>query len=91
MPGPQREFLPQLTLQGHVKANAAGGETVSFSIPLGPLSLICIANIPQEGDTTAPVYVKFKTDTRKTQQWINNTIANMNSRKDEEEDVESEY
>lgn len=79
MPAP-RELLPQLTLQGHVKDNAAGGETISFSIPLGPVTLICIANIPQDNDATAPVYVKFKTDTRQTQQYINNRIANMGKR-----------
>jgi len=65
---PVREFLPQLTLECSVKENAAGGETLSFVVPLGPISLICIANIPGEGETTAPVYVKFKVDTRPMQQ-----------------------
>jgi hypothetical protein len=65
---PVKEFLPQLTLECSVKENAAGGETLSFVVPLGPVSLICIANIPGEGETTAPVYVKFKVDTRPMQQ-----------------------
>lgn len=67
---PVREFLPQLTLSCSVKENAAGGETLSFVIPLGPVSLICIANIPGEGEETAPVYVKFKVDTRPMQQTL---------------------
>ena len=65
---PVREFLPQLTLSCKVKENAGGGETLSFVVPLGPVSLICIANIPGEGETEAPVYVKFKVDTRPMQQ-----------------------
>jgi hypothetical protein len=70
-----REFLPQLTLTATVKENAAGGETLSFIIPMGPLQVICIANIPGEGEREAPAYVKFKLDTRDTQNWLNNRAA----------------
>jgi len=67
-----KEFLPQLTLTASVKENAAGGETLSFIVPLGPLQIICIANIPGEGEREAPCYVKFKLDTRSTQDFIDN-------------------
>jgi hypothetical protein len=70
-----REFLPQLTLTASVKENAAGGETLSFIVPMGPLQIICIANIPGEGEREAPCYVKFKLDTRDTQNWLNNRLA----------------
>lgn len=65
--GKPREFLPQLTLVGTAKDNAAGGETISFVIPMGAISLICIANVPMEGEDQAPVYVKFKLDTKSVQ------------------------
>jgi hypothetical protein len=67
-----KEFLPQLTLTASVKENNAGGETLSFIVPMGPLQIICIANIPGEGEREAPCYVKFKLDTRQTQDFINN-------------------
>jgi len=96
-----REFLPQLTLTATVKENSAGGETLSFIVPMGPLQMICIANIPGEGEREAPAYVKFKLDTRDTQTWLNNRIARSRmygdgpprrSRDDEEEGYEdSQY
>ncbi|MCR4286298.1 MAG: hypothetical protein NUW00_05365 [Candidatus Kaiserbacteria bacterium] len=67
-----REFLPQLTLTASVKENSAGGETLSFIIPMGAVQIICIANIPGEGEREAPAYVKFKIDTRDTQALLNN-------------------
>jgi hypothetical protein len=69
---PVKEFLPQLTLTATVKENNAGGETLSFIVPMGPLQIICIANIPGEGEREAPAYVKFKLDTRATQDFITN-------------------
>jgi hypothetical protein len=35
-------------------------DALVFTIELGPMSIICIANIPEEGSMYAPVYVKFK-------------------------------
>jgi len=58
-----REFLPQITTTARIKANSSGGETLSFIVYLGPIQLVCIANIPSDGEETAPVYVKFKIDT----------------------------
>ena len=38
-----------------------GGELLCFTLPIfGGLELVCIVNIPAEGDTTAPVYCKIK-------------------------------
>lgn len=52
---------PQLTVTGTIKQNNVGGELITFTIPLGPFfSLACIVNVPADGDTEAPVYVKFK-------------------------------
>lgn len=56
-----RDYLPQFRTMGTIKDNAAGGEIIHFRIPMGPLgSLICIVNIPGDGEKQAPVYVKIK-------------------------------
>ena len=36
------------------------GEAMVFEFELGPFKVIAIANIPEEGKTSAPVYLKFK-------------------------------
>lgn len=56
--------LPQITVTGRIKENGQGSEILCFDIRLGPMTLVCIANIPDEGSDTAPVYVKFKMNTR---------------------------
>ena len=81
-----KEFLPQLTLTATIKENAAGGETLSFIVPMGPIQVICIANIPGEGEREAPAYVKFKIDTRDTQNWLDNRPARPPRRFDDRED-----
>jgi hypothetical protein len=91
-----REFLPQLTLTASIKENNAGGETLSFIIPMGPLQIICIANIPGEGEREAPAYVKFKLDPRDTQNWLNNRAARQprprpNGNRRYRDDDEPEY
>lgn len=40
--------------------DSAHGEILVFTIRLALFRLICIVNIPPEGETEAPVYVKFK-------------------------------
>lgn len=52
--------LPQIVVTGRVKENSVGSEMLCFNIKLGPVTLVCIANIPDEDQDTAPVYVKFK-------------------------------
>ena len=56
----KRKDDPQIKVQGTIAPNSRGGEIVVFSIPLGPMEIVCLVNIPAEGDTKAPVYVKFK-------------------------------
>jgi hypothetical protein len=56
--------LPQITVTGRVKENSVGSEVLCFNIKLGPMTLVCIANIPDEDQDEAPVYVKFKVETR---------------------------
>jgi len=57
-------FLPQIVVTGHIKESNGPGEIISFSIPLGPITLVCIVNVPEEDEVEAPVYVKFKLDTK---------------------------
>ena len=54
------EKQKQLVLRSHVKETSLGTETLSFTIRLGPIKIICIANIPDEGKDGAPVYVKIE-------------------------------
>jgi hypothetical protein len=56
--------LPQITVTGRIKENSVGSEVLCFDIRLGPMTLVCIANIPDEEQDSAPVYVKFKVNTR---------------------------
>lgn len=54
---------PQIKVSGQLKPGKDGGELIVFSIPLGPIELVCIAPIPDEGSNEFPVYVKIKTKT----------------------------
>jgi len=56
--------LPQIVVTGRIKENDQGGELLCFNINLGPLTLIVIANVPDEDQEEAPVYVKFKINTK---------------------------
>jgi hypothetical protein len=56
--------LPQIIVTGRIKENREGNELLCFDIKLGPMTLVCIANIPDEDQDEAPVYVKFKINTR---------------------------
>jgi len=60
--------LPQIIVTGRIKENDKGNELLCFDIRLGPLTLVCIANIPDEDKDTAPVYVKFKVNTRRQEE-----------------------
>jgi hypothetical protein len=50
---------PQIVVTGRLKENKVGAEIITFSIRLGLFQLVCIVNVPSEGETEAPVYVKF--------------------------------
>jgi len=51
---------PQIVTTGHIRENGGGGECIHFYVNLGLFSLKCIVNVPAEGQTEAPVYVKFR-------------------------------
>jgi len=36
------------------------GEAMVFEVEIGPFKMVCISNIPEEGKTSAPAYLKFK-------------------------------
>lgn len=60
--------LPQITVTGRIKENGVGNELLCFDIRLGPMTLVVIANIPDEDCDTAPVYVKFKMNTNQSRE-----------------------
>ena len=55
--------IPQIITTGRLKENNVGAELITFSVRLGFFKLICIVNVPDEGQSEAPVYVKFTTFT----------------------------
>lgn len=55
----RRQQDPQVTVTGRIKQGAKG-ELIVFTVPLALFELVCIVNIPAEGDEEAPVYCKFK-------------------------------
>lgn len=60
--GPRRKFKtndPQLTVEGQLKPGEHT-DLIIFTIPLAFFEIVCIVNIPPEGETAAPVYCKFK-------------------------------
>jgi hypothetical protein len=50
----------QINVTCHVRETGVGTETISFSFNLGPIRIVCIANIPEEGKRSAPGYVKIQ-------------------------------
>lgn len=67
--------LPQITVTGRIKENREGNELLCFDIRLGPMTLVVIANIPDEDSDTAPVYVKFKVHTRQEERDVRREAA----------------
>ena len=59
MPIPNRSDDPQITVTGKVKPTREG-EMITFQFNLAWFQIVCLANIPGEGETCAPVYIKFK-------------------------------
>jgi hypothetical protein len=54
---------PQLTVEGELK-HGEYTDLIVFTIPLVFFEIVCIVNIPLEGETRAPVYCKFKVNPR---------------------------
>ncbi len=67
--------LPQITVTGRIKENAVCSEVLCFNIKLGPMTLVVIANIPDEDQDEAPVYVKFKVDTKEEERDVRREAA----------------
>ncbi len=59
-----RDFMNNIVgeteTEGRIISTNNGGEAVVFEIPFGIFKLVCIANIPAEGEEYAPVYLKMK-------------------------------
>lgn len=53
------EVVYESTVDGRI-IPVRDGEAMVFEVELGPFKLVAISNIPEEGKTTAPVYLKFK-------------------------------
>lgn len=62
--------LIETQVEGRIIETRRGLEALVFEVPLGPIKIgpfsfppikvICIANIPEQGQTRAPVYIKMK-------------------------------
>jgi len=56
-----KTFDPQVVVTGTLKPAEGGkSEIIVFTVPLALFELVCIVNIPPEGETNAPCYIKFK-------------------------------
>jgi hypothetical protein len=53
------EIVFENTVEGRI-IPVRDGEAMVFEILLDPFKIVCIANIPEDGKTTAPVYLKYK-------------------------------
>lgn len=58
----KQQFNPddQIVVTGRIENNGVGSEVIKFPIRLGPFHLFVIVNVPGEGETEAPVYVKMR-------------------------------
>lgn len=59
MPIPNRTDDPQITVSGQIKPTREG-EMIAFQFNLALFTIVCLVNIPGEGEQRAPVYIKFK-------------------------------
>ncbi len=53
------ELVLETTVDGRI-IPVRDGEAMVSEIEIGPFKIVVIANIPEEGKTTAPCYLKFK-------------------------------
>jgi len=67
--GDERSELPQRTITAVIKENRIGGELLTFDLLFGFMKLSCIANVPEEGQDIAPVYVKVKVNEKRAPKW----------------------
>jgi len=53
------DHFDSATVEAKIIETRRDGEALVFEIPLGLLKIVCIANIPPEGESKAPVYLRF--------------------------------
>jgi hypothetical protein len=56
----QQDVDPQIVVSGTIKEARNGGEIITFSVTFMFFTLSCIVNVPREGETTAPVFIRGK-------------------------------
>jgi len=52
--------MKQIVVNNVIRPTRRGTETLSFSFNMGPIKVICVSNIPEEGADSAPTYIKFQ-------------------------------
>lgn len=52
--------MKQLVVNAVIRPTSVGTETLSFFFMLGPLKVVCVANIPGDGEESAPAYIKLQ-------------------------------
>ena len=74
---------PQIITTGYIKRSGVGTELITFNINLALFQLVCIVNIPGEGEEKAPVYVKFKARFPK-KEYVNRDEENFDDEDDQD-------
>ena len=59
----QLQFRAKCTLK---ETGTKEGEILCFEFNIGPLKIICIANMPREGETESIAYVKLELEAART-------------------------
>jgi len=52
--------IAEQTVQGRIIQTKGDGEAIVFEVEMGLMKFVAIANIPEEGVGTAPVYIKIR-------------------------------
>jgi len=60
IPDHMTNTVGEATIEGRIIPVGRGGEAIVFEIPMGFFKIVAIANIPEEGKDSAPVYLKLK-------------------------------
>jgi len=57
----KKTFDPQIIVEGNLK-HGPTSDIIVFKLRLLIIDLTCVVTVPPEGETKAPVYVKFRID-----------------------------
>lgn len=82
----RREQDPQVIVTGYIEPNSTGGEVIKFNVNLGFFQLKCIVTVPCEGEESAPVYIKFRTQIPKNERSPGSRPEVLRHRRDRGED-----